>query len=698
MKGKIMAYDDVKNTRLAERAFLKLLEVKDSDIRLLTILQGKTAVDRGIHIGGAFSAVIPLVSLYYGGILNFNAAQPTQEGQDLFVLSKGHAVAALASIYADLGFFPESYLKGSRGYDSILNGHPGPILPGVHTATGPLGQGICVAEGFALAARCAKGFDVFALTGDGELQEGIPWEAFMFAGARRLDNLCVLVDKNNGQLDNPKNLLYSMDFLDALGHFGWNVFTVDGTGYESVVGALREFKYGPRDGRPTLIICDGRKGTGGLSSFMGGHKVDFTDAFADQEAGEQEKLRAVRVAELADIIASVEGKEEQDALRTEVAARAKKMGLEIPAAGSFSVKSAERKVRTKQAAPRDKKIVYNAEKLPVLDAAKKYSAQEVITGAMKVFAADGRVMSVDADLAGISGLEAGVGYVDRRRALNAGIAEANMMCIGEAFAALGYNAWVSTFAPFFDWKVLRRIAVSQQERLEAAQLKDGWLTGGHGLDLTFLATSPDIETKTNGATHMGNDDSLVYGGIAHLKVINASCPQQTLAILKWIMEGNRGLVYLRILRGATPVLYPKDFRFEFGKGYYLANPAGAKVCIVSSGHGVYEALGAAKILEGKGVPAAVADMPSCDPVLIGELAASGKKVVVAEQNNGYIWDCFRKTLFGKKAAAPDSFIPINLLDKDGSPRFIHSATYEELLEHDGLSPDLIAERILKEVK
>jgi transketolase len=694
-----VAYQSIKNERLSERAFLKLLEIKDSDIRLLTVLQGRTAVDKGIHIGGASTAIIPLVSLYYGGIMNYDVSLPAEGGQDLFVLSKGHAVAALASIYADLGFFPESLLKGSRGYQSILNGHPGPILPGVHTATGPLGQGVCVAEGFALAGQCGKSFDVFALTGDGELQEGIPWEAFMFAGAKRLDNLCVMIDNNNGQLDNPKNLLYPMSGLSALEHFGWNVFTVDATKYEPVLEALREFKYGPRDGHPTVIICDSYKGAGGLSGFMGGHKVDFTEAFAEQETAMQEQRRAVRVGELADIIGCAEGKAGQDGLRAEAAACAKKMGLVFSVAeGEVSVKPAKRGVKTKKAPARDKKIAYNGAGLPSLDPAKKYSAQEVITGAMKVFARDPRVMSVDSDLAGISGLEAGVGYVDRRRALNAGIAEANMMCIGEAFAALGYNAWVSTFAPFFDWKVLRRIAVSQQERLETMEVKDGWLSRGHGLDLTFLATSPDIETKTNGATHMGNDDSLVYDGIAQLKIINASCPQQTLSIIKWIMEGNRGLVYLRILRGATPVLYPKDFRFDFGKGYYLANPSGAKACIVSSGHGVYEALGAAKILEDKGAPAAVVDMPSCDSALIEELAAGGKKIFIVEQNNGYIWNCFRKVLFGKKPASPDSFVPINLLGKDGSPRFIHSATYEELLEHYGLSPKLIADRILKELK
>jgi transketolase N-terminal domain/subunit/transketolase C-terminal domain/subunit len=688
--------NQIKNDRLAERAFLKLLEIKDSDLRLLTILQGKTAVDKGIHIGGAFSAIVPLTSLYYGGIMNYNAAQPAGEGQDLFVLSKGHAVAALASVYADLGFFPEAYLKDSRGYGSILNGHPGPVLPGIHTATGPLGQGVCVAEGFALAARCGKGFDVFALTGDGELQEGIPWEAFMFAGARRLDNLCVLIDKNNGQLDNPKNLLYPMGGLDALEHFGWNVCTVDATKYEPVLDALREFKFGHRDGHPTVIICDSRKGFGGLSSFMTGHKVDFTGAFADQETGQQERLRTVRVAELAGIIASAEGKAEQAALSAETAACAKKMGLVFSTArGRISVKSAKRGGRIKKAPVRNKKIAYDANKLPVLEPGKNYTAQEIVTAAMKVFAIDSRVVSVDSDLAGISGLEAGIGYVDGRRALNAGIAEANMMCIGEAFAALGYNAWVSTFAPFFDWKVLRRIAVSYQERMEAIEDKNGWLAAGHGLDLTFLSTAPNFETRTNGATHMGNDDSLVYDGIAHLKIIDASCPRLVLSIMKWIMEGNRGLVYLRILRGPAPVIYPKDVRFEFGKGYYLSRPAGARACIVSSGRGVYEAMEAAKILGGKGIQTEVADMPSCDPGMIAELASGGKKIVIAEQNNGYLWHCFRKVLFGKRNSGAENLVPINLLDRNGNARFIHSATYEELLEHYGLLPEAIAEKVTK---
>ena len=131
--------------------------------------------------------------------------------------------------------------------------------------------------------------------------------------------------------------------------------------------------------------------------------------------------------------------------------------------------------------------------------------------------------------------------MDQSRALNVGVAEANMMLIGEAFAALGYNAWVSTFCPFFDWKVMRRIAVGHQERLEAIEARDGWLSEGHGLDLTFLATAANFETRTNGATHMGNDDITIFDAIGHLKIIDVSCPRQLLAIMRWIMDGQSRL-------------------------------------------------------------------------------------------------------------------------------------------------------------
>ena len=221
---------------------------------------------------------------------------------------------------------------------------------------------------------------------------------------------------------------------------------------------------------------------------------------------------------------------------------------------------------------------------------------------MKVFAKDAAVVSIDADLASTSGLEAGIAAVDQKRALNVGVAEANMMLIGEAFAALGFNTWVSTFCPFFDWKVLRRIAVGAQERQEAIEAPDGWLSEGHGLDLTFLATAANFETRTNGATHMGNDDSTTFDAVAHLKIIDVSCPQQMLSIMKWIMEGNRGLVYLRVMRTGSAVLYGSDYVFAFGKGHRLRSSPEDRATIISSGRGVHEALAAAAKCAAAGIP------------------------------------------------------------------------------------------------
>jgi transketolase C-terminal domain/subunit len=189
---------------------------------------------------------------------------------------------------------------------------------------------------------------------------------------------------------------------------------------------------------------------------------------------------------------------------------------------------------------------------------------------------------------------------------------------------------------------------------------------------------------------MGNDDIMVYDGIAHLKIIDVSCPRLLLSVMKWIMEGNKGLVYLRMLRSAAPVIYSEDFNFEYGKGFYVSKPSAADACIVSSGHGVYEAITAAGLLEEKGIQAEVVDMPSFDAGMAAELHDGGKKIIVAEQNNGYLWHHFRKTLFGRKNLKAENLIPINLLDKDGNARFLHSATYNELLSHNGLTPIQIA--------
>ncbi|MGD9905803.1 MAG: transketolase C-terminal domain-containing protein [Vicinamibacterales bacterium] len=694
--GHAVADDD----HLRRQGLLALLAIKDSDVRIATLEQCRDAVDKSLHAGGAFSATIPLVALYYGGFMDIDVVDPTRRGQDLFVLSKGHAVAALASIYADLGYFDRSLLKNSRSHHSILNGHPGPVLPGVHLATGPMGQGLSVAQGLALVGRQAPHYDCYCLCGDGELQEGPIWEGVMYAGQAHLDNFCVIVDHNHGQLDLANRMVFTMPHLETVfASFGWDVASVDATQYEGMYRALEHFRLRPRNGRPMAIICRTTKGHGALSDALNKHKVTVPDALIEQEIGLQRRQRRDREREFGRFHRALDDHPRGKALQTALVDAAGAMRLEVARGGDgeLSLPAAADEVLTRRVPPRDKRIHYEPTQLPTLDRARQYSAADMVTAAMKVFARDPRVVSVDADLASTSGLEAGVAAVDQRRALNVGVAEANMLCIGEGYAIQGFNTWVSTFCPFFDWKVMRRVAVGHQERLEAMAAADGWLSEGHGLDLTMLATAANFETRTNGATHMGNDDNTIFDGLAHLKIVDASCPQQMLAIMRWIMEGNRGLVYLRVMRTPSAVLYPADYAFEFGRAGVLRDAPDAAAVIVSAGRGTHEALAAAAQCAARGVQVGVIDMPSIDEEALVGLCRSGRLVCLAEQNNGYILQNLLKVVYRRcpevASEALTRVVAINTLGSDGRPAYIHSATYEELIEAYRLTPSHIADAV-----
>jgi transketolase len=689
---------------LVREGVLKLLAIKDSDIRMLTLGQSRDAVDNGLHAGGAFSATIPLVALFYGSFLRLNISDPTAPGQDMFTLSKGHAVAALASIYAELGYIDAKVLRRSRSHASLLNGHPGPILPGIQIATGPMGQGIGVAQGFAIAGRTSPRFDSYCMVGDGELQEGSVWEAVMYAGQNHLDNFCVLVDRNNGQLDVHNRMLFPMPPLGKVFEsYGWITHDVDATQYDGLVAALETFSRGPRNGRPTAIICNTTKGYGAFSDFMNKHKVTTTEALIVQELALQEEQRSARVAEFLTYFDRLRLRTDGEPVCAMVKNTAAAMHLAFDERGQDgrSLKAVVGPVLTGTVPPRDKRIRYEWERLPQLDRQKQYAAAEIVTGAMKVFARDRRVVSIDSDLASTSGLEAGVAAVDQRRALNVGVAEANMMLIGEAFAALGHNTWVSTFCPFFNWQVLRRIAVGQQERLEAIALPHGWLSEGHGLDLTFLATAANFETRTNGATHMGNDDITTFDAVGQLKIIDVSCPQQMLSIMRWIMGGNRGLVYVRVMRTGSKVLYEAGQDFTFGKGYALRMSDADAAVVVSSGRGVHEALAAADLCQQQGVSVGVIDLPSVDDEMLMQLYGTGRPLLFAEQNNGYLWQNFLKVLYRHRSSADLTGLhrvsAINTLDAAGKPQFIHSATYEELVEAFGLTPQAISNAVYRAI-
>lgn len=218
------------------------------------------------HPGGSLSIADILTYLYFDE-MKVDANNPAWEDRDRFVLSKGHTAPALYAVLAEKGFFEKDLIKTLRKPDSILQGHPSMrYTPGVDMSTGSLGQGISAAVGMALGAKLQKkDFRVYTALGDGEIEEGQVWEAAMFAGNNKLDNLVAVVDFNKLQIDGSLDEVNSPCPIDEkFLAFGWNVIVIDGHNFdeiESAFKAARECK-----GKPTCIVANTIKGKG--VSFM----------------------------------------------------------------------------------------------------------------------------------------------------------------------------------------------------------------------------------------------------------------------------------------------------------------------------------------------------------------------------------------------------------------------------------------------
>ncbi len=218
------------------------------------------------HPGGSLSAIDMLVGLYYYK-LKVNPKNPLWEYRDRFVFSKGHSCAALYVVLADKGYFPKSELNGYRKIDRMLQGHPELNTPGIDFAGGALGQGICFALGIAMACRLDKrNCNVYAMIGDGEVQEGAVWEASMAAAFYELDNLIVVLDKNQvQQTGKVKDIMDIGNVAMKWKAFGWNVIDINGHDMSQILKALDKASK-LKNKKPTIIISNTIKGKG--VSFM----------------------------------------------------------------------------------------------------------------------------------------------------------------------------------------------------------------------------------------------------------------------------------------------------------------------------------------------------------------------------------------------------------------------------------------------
>ncbi|MCR4908980.1 MAG: transketolase [Lachnospiraceae bacterium] len=242
----------------------KELEKKANEIRQ-SIVTAVHAAKSG-HPGGSLSAADMFTYLYFEE-MNIDPKKPDDPDRDRFVLSKGHTAPGLYSTLAARGYFPASDLEKLRHTDFYLQGHPDmKHTPGVDMSSGSLGQGLSAGVGMALAAKIdGKSYRTYVLCGDGEIQEGQIWEAMMFAGAKKLDNLVVIIDNNGLQIDGKVEDVCSPYPIDKKAEaFNFHVININGHDFDEIASAFKEAK--ETKGMPTAIIMHTIKGKG--VSFM----------------------------------------------------------------------------------------------------------------------------------------------------------------------------------------------------------------------------------------------------------------------------------------------------------------------------------------------------------------------------------------------------------------------------------------------
>lgn len=234
------------------------------------------------HPGGSLSAADIVTALYFHE-MNIDPANPKMDGRDKFVLSKGHAAPVQYAALAEKGYFPKEELWKLRKLGAMLQGHPDmKKVPGIEMSTGSLGQGISASVGMAMAGKLDNNPGrIYTLLGDGELQEGLVWEAMMSAAHYKLDNLVAILDWNGLQIDGKNEDVMSVAPIDQkFESFGWNVMVIDGHSLEEIINALEEAKK-VKD-QPTAIIAKTVKGKG--VSFMEGNAGWHGKAPSDEEA------------------------------------------------------------------------------------------------------------------------------------------------------------------------------------------------------------------------------------------------------------------------------------------------------------------------------------------------------------------------------------------------------------------------------
>ena len=266
-------------------------ELDEITRRLRTNIVTSTTKAGSGHPSTSLSMVEVMTVLYFGGVLRYDPRVPDDPGRDRFILSKGHGAPGLYATLAEAGYFPESDLQTLRQLGSPLEGHPNMCrLPGVEASTGSLGQGFSIAIGHALAGRLdGADYRVYVMIGDGESEQGQIWEAAMYAGNHRLDNLTVILDHNGYQQTGAVADIQPLDPIDGkFEAFGFATSLIDGHSVDKVAAAF-DWARGV-SGKPQIIIAKTVKGKGVSLLEAAPGKWHGKPIPADQEAKALEEI------------------------------------------------------------------------------------------------------------------------------------------------------------------------------------------------------------------------------------------------------------------------------------------------------------------------------------------------------------------------------------------------------------------------
>ena len=667
-----------------EKLRLERIATEIRDLAMDNITKTKSG-----HPGGSLSVTDILTALYFGRIYNSREGKlenvlrvdpddPLWHGRDRVILSKGHAAPAFYATLAKAGYFDPEILKIYRKIDSPLEGHPAMYqvsagggergTRGVDFSTGSLGHGLSVGAGVALHARTyGIDYDVYVILSDGELQEGMPWEACMTIANKGLHRLCAFVDYNHFQVDGSVDEINSLEPLEKkFKAFNWDVKTINGHDFDEILDVLAYFKLKKnRRTRPLMVVANTIKGKG-IPEIEGVYKYHATPLTLEQQE-KASKVFRLRMEELDREMAKGGFKPipvkslVKDSSRSETPAGSPS---ESPSASNDLKEVIARRPAGEYHEPTATRIGYGN----CLSRLGEYP----------------RIFVLNADLAAPCGTTAFIEkYPERainvheRRSINVGVQECNMMAMAAGIASCGKIAVANSFGIFSTgraWEIVRQdISYTR-------------------LNVKIIGSHTGIALGEYGVSHQSIEDVGLMRCLPHIVVVEPSDAVQADRLFEKVLL-YEGPVYFRIGRNPTPLLYTNDnefgikpvLDFEIGKGILLRE--GEDWTIIASGPVLCEALKVAKMARES---IQVIDMPTIEPVdeeIIVRAARKTKRIATVQDHyrNGGLNDAVLQAIAKHRLSVEFHSIALTDFAESGSPK--------DLYEKYGLSAHRIMEQL-----